>query len=132
MVVARHYMCIAHTCIGAIGGAGAESSPVAPRLTPWRYEREGTAPSLGREIAVNHGGSRPIRLFDVRGMGPARALAGLSLLVLAGADGGGCAPQPDVIATDDDNGGHVQVRSGQLFDIVLADDYDQTGCQWRK
>ncbi|MFV8166476.1 protease inhibitor I42 family protein [Mycobacterium sp. 134] len=45
---------------------------------------------------------------------------------------GGCAPQPDVIATDDDNGGQVQVRNGQLFDIVLADDYDQTGCQWRK
>ncbi|MCV7365408.1 protease inhibitor I42 family protein [Mycolicibacterium neworleansense] len=45
---------------------------------------------------------------------------------------GGCAPQPDVIATDNDNGGRVQVRSGQLFDIVLADDYDQTGCQWRK
>ncbi|MEV0669384.1 hypothetical protein [Mycobacterium sp. NPDC050441] len=35
-------------------------------------------------------------------------------------------------ATDDDNGGHVQLRSGQLFDIVLADDYDQTRCQWRQ
>jgi predicted secreted protein len=44
----------------------------------------------------------------------------------------GCASQPDVIATDEDNGGHVEVRSGQLFDIVLADDYDQTGCQWRE
>ncbi|MGV0779181.1 hypothetical protein [Mycolicibacterium sp. XJ775] len=45
---------------------------------------------------------------------------------------GGCAPQPDVTATDDDNGGHVQLRTGQLFDIVLADDYDVTGCQWRE
>ncbi|MFV8142226.1 hypothetical protein ACNQR7_32065 [Mycolicibacterium senegalense] len=45
---------------------------------------------------------------------------------------GGCAPQPDVVATDDDNGGHVQVRSGQLFDVVLADDYEETGCQWRQ
>lgn len=44
----------------------------------------------------------------------------------------GCAPQPDVIATDDDNGGHVRVRGGQMFDIVLADDYDETGCQWRE
>jgi hypothetical protein len=48
------------------------------------------------------------------------------LLVIAA-----CAPQPDVTATDHDNGGHIQLRSGQLFDIVLADDYDKTGCQWR-
>ena len=44
----------------------------------------------------------------------------------------GCAPQPDVMATDDDNGGQVHVLTGQLFDIVLADDYDQTSCQWRE
>jgi hypothetical protein len=43
----------------------------------------------------------------------------------------GCAPQPDVVATDHDNGRHFQLRSGQLFDVVLADDYDQTRCQWR-
>jgi hypothetical protein len=49
-------------------------------------------------------------------------------LVLAAA---GCAPQPDVVATDHDNGRHIQLRSGQLFDVVLADDYDQTRCQWR-
>lgn len=49
-------------------------------------------------------------------------------LVLAVA---GCAPQPDVVATDNDNGRHIQLRNGQLVDIVLADDYDQTGCQWR-
>ena len=49
-------------------------------------------------------------------------------LVLAMA---GCAPQPDMVATDNDNGRHIQLRSGQVFDIVLADDYDQTGCQWR-
>ncbi|ORX18557.1 hypothetical protein AWC31_14775 [Mycolicibacterium wolinskyi] len=58
------------------------------------------------------------------------ALAVLCWLVLAI---GGCgAAQPDVIATDKDNGGRVQVRSGQLLDIVLADDYDETRCQWRK
>jgi hypothetical protein len=50
----------------------------------------------------------------------------LLLLALAA-----CAPQPDVTATDHDNGGHIQLRSGQLFDIVVADDYDETGCQWR-
>ncbi len=44
----------------------------------------------------------------------------------------GCAPQPDVMARDDDNGGQVHVLTGQLFDIVLADDYDQTFCQWRE
>lgn len=57
------------------------------------------------------------------------ALSVLCCLVIMAA---GCAPQPDVTATDDDNGGHVQLRSGQLFDIVLADDYDQSGCQWRE
>jgi predicted secreted protein len=36
-----------------------------------------------------------------------------------------------MVATDNDNGRHIQLRSGQVFDIVLADDYDQTGCQWR-
>lgn len=36
------------------------------------------------------------------------------------------------MATDDDNGGQVRVLTGQLFDIVLADDYDQTSCQWRE
>ena len=45
---------------------------------------------------------------------------------------GGCAPVPDVIATDNDNGGQVPLRTGDLFDIVLADDYDETGCQWRE
>lgn len=58
-------------------------------------------------------------------------LARLCWLVLVAGLLGGCAPQPDVTATDNDNGGHVQIGSGQLFDIVLADDYDQTGCQWR-
>lgn len=53
-------------------------------------------------------------------------LCGLALMT------GGCAPQPDVMATDDDNGGQVHVLTGQLFDIVLADDYDQTFCQWRE
>lgn len=53
-------------------------------------------------------------------------LSGASLLAA------GCAPVPDVIATDNDNGGHVQLRTGQLFDVVLADDHDETGCQWRE
>jgi hypothetical protein len=34
----------------------------------------------------------------------------------------GCAPQPDVTAEDSDNGRQIQLHSGQLFDIVLADD----------
>lgn len=42
------------------------------------------------------------------------------------------APRPDVIVTDDDAGGHVHARTGQLFDVVLADDYEDTGCQWRR
>ena len=45
---------------------------------------------------------------------------------------GACAPVPDVIATDNDNGGQVPLRTGDLLDIVLADDYDETGCQWRE
>lgn len=58
-------------------------------------------------------------------------LARLCWLALMVGIVGGCAPQPDMTATDNDNNGHVQIRSGQLFDIVLADDYDQTRCQWR-
>ena len=49
-----------------------------------------------------------------------------SLLLLAG-----CAPQPDVTATESDNNHHVQLKGGDVFDIVLADDYATTGCQWR-
>lgn len=55
-------------------------------------------------------------------------LSAILCLLLASA---GCAPQPDVTATDHDNGGHILLRTGQLFDVVLADDYDNTGCQWR-
>jgi hypothetical protein len=43
----------------------------------------------------------------------------------------GCAPQPDVTAKDSDNGRQIQLHSGQLFDIVLADDYKTSKCQWR-
>ncbi|ORA63891.1 MULTISPECIES: hypothetical protein [Mycobacteroides] len=39
-------------------------------------------------------------------------------------------PGADVVATDFDNGGRVQLRVGQVFDIVLADDYETTNCQW--
>lgn len=42
----------------------------------------------------------------------------------------GCTPRPDVTASDSDNGGHIQVRSGQILDIVLADDYARSHCQW--
>lgn len=31
---------------------------------------------------------------------------------------------PDVIAPDTDSGGHLDLRVGQLFDIILADDYE--------
>lgn len=57
---------------------------------------------------------------------------GVALLCWMALVTGGCAPRPDVMATDDDNGGQVHVLTGQLFDIVLADDYDQTSCQWRE
>lgn len=36
----------------------------------------------------------------------------------------------DVTATLADNGGHIQLRVGQVFDIVLDNDYDTTRCQW--
>lgn len=39
-------------------------------------------------------------------------------------------PGADVTATDSDNAGHVQLRVGQILDIVLADDYETTHCQW--
>lgn len=42
----------------------------------------------------------------------------------------GCSPEPDVTAHDSDNGGHISIDSGQLFDIVLADDYASSNCQW--
>lgn len=58
---------------------------------------------------------------------PALVVVSCAALVVAG-----CAPVPDAIATDNDNGGQVQLRTGQLFDIVLADDHDETGCQWRE
>jgi hypothetical protein len=34
-------------------------------------------------------------------------------------------------ATESDNNHHVQLKRGDVFDIVLADDYATTGCQWR-
>jgi hypothetical protein len=38
---------------------------------------------------------------------------------------------PDVTANDSDNGRRIQINSGQIFDIVLADDYETSKCQWR-
>jgi hypothetical protein len=37
----------------------------------------------------------------------------------------------DVTANDSDNGRHIQINSGQIFDIVVADDYETSKCQWR-
>ncbi len=42
----------------------------------------------------------------------------------------GCAPQPDVTATESDNNHHVQLKSGDVFDIVLPEDHATTGCAW--
>jgi predicted secreted protein len=41
-----------------------------------------------------------------------------------------CSPQPDVTATQADNSHHVALKTGDLFDIVLSDDYPTTGCRW--
>lgn len=42
-----------------------------------------------------------------------------------------CSSQPDVTATDADDGGQVRVRQGQILDIVLPDDYATSNAQWR-
>lgn len=39
-------------------------------------------------------------------------------------------PGADVTVTDSDNAGRVQLRVGQVLDIVLSDDYETTHCQW--
>jgi hypothetical protein len=44
----------------------------------------------------------------------------------------GCSPQPDATATESDNNHHVQLKRGDVFDIVLADDYATTGCLKRR
>jgi predicted secreted protein len=41
----------------------------------------------------------------------------------------GCS-EADVTAHDSDNGGHVTIDKGEIFDIVLADDYQTSNCQW--
>lgn len=43
----------------------------------------------------------------------------------------GCSPKADVTVHDSDNGRHIELTGGQLFDIVLADDYETSKCQWR-
>lgn len=50
----------------------------------------------------------------------------LGVLLLAA----GCSSEPDVTATDSDNNQHIQLNGGDVFDIVLADDYATTGRQW--
>ena len=56
-----------------------------------------------------------------------KPLTALSFLLLVA----GCSAEPDVTATESDNNHHVQLKHGDVFDIVLADDYATTGCQWR-
>jgi predicted secreted protein len=43
-----------------------------------------------------------------------------------------CSTSPDVEAHDSDNGGHVTIHKGDIFDIVLADDYQTSHCQWHE
>lgn len=50
-----------------------------------------------------------------------------ALMLLAG-----CAPTPDVTATDADNGGHVEIAVGDVLDVLLADDYEKSKTQWSK
>jgi hypothetical protein len=50
----------------------------------------------------------------------------LGLLLLVA----GCSPEPDVTATESDNNHHIQLKTDDVFDIVLADDYETTGCRW--
>lgn len=80
---------------------------------------------LGRGLRlpsrIRDGGARRPRLAPTVGV-----LIGATLVAA------GCAPVPDVIVTDNDRGGRVHLRTGQLVNIVLADDYDETGCQWRE
>ena len=59
-------------------------------------------------------------------MRPGKAVAALGFLLLVA----GCSPQPDVTATESDNNHRVQLKGGDVFDIVVAHDYATTGCQW--
>jgi predicted secreted protein len=43
----------------------------------------------------------------------------------------GCSSQSDVTATDSDDGGHIEIDSGQVLDIVLPDDFASSNAQWR-
>jgi hypothetical protein len=54
-------------------------------------------------------------------------IASTSVVMLAS-----CAPTPDVTATDADNGGHVEIRVGDVLDVLLADDYEKSKTQWSK
>jgi hypothetical protein len=57
------------------------------------------------------------------------------LLVVAGCGSGSLwnsfTGMADVTANDSDSGRHIELTSGQIFDIVLADDYETSKCQWR-
>ena len=43
----------------------------------------------------------------------------------------GCTPTPDVTITDADNGGHAEIRVGDVVDVLLADDYEKSKAQLR-
>jgi hypothetical protein len=43
----------------------------------------------------------------------------------------GCASKADVTANDSDNGRSIQLNRGQILDIVVADDFERSRCQWR-
>ncbi|CAM3409838.1 protease inhibitor I42 family protein [Mycobacterium intermedium] len=43
----------------------------------------------------------------------------------------GCSSARYVTVNDSDNGRHIELKSGQTLDIVLADDYETSHHQWR-
>lgn len=54
------------------------------------------------------------------------AISSLCLVVVAS----GCSSKSDVMAGESENGRHVQLSVGDIFDIVLPSDYEKSKCQW--
>ncbi|MCV7163906.1 protease inhibitor I42 family protein [Mycobacterium stomatepiae] len=54
------------------------------------------------------------------------ALSSAVLLLVAGCS------ETNVTAHDSDNGRHVTIEKGDVFDIVLADNYPTSHCQWHE
>lgn len=42
----------------------------------------------------------------------------------------GCSSGADVTAGDSDNGGHIELDTGDTFDIVIGDNYSTSNAQW--